>query len=99
MLSHSKLSNTFCDEVLSTTNYLQNKSPTKVIPSGKIPIEVWTGKKPDLSHLRRFGSKVFASIQKDHQSKLDHHTIECTFLGYNDESKAYLLMEKNDKSI
>jgi hypothetical protein len=72
MLSHSKLSNT-CSEALSTTNYLQHKSRTKTIPSGKTPIEVWVGKKPNLSHLRGFGINVFALIQKDHQSRLDHH--------------------------
>ncbi len=99
MLSHWKLSNTCWGEILSTTNYLQNKSPTEIIPSGKTFIEVWTGKKPNHSHLKGFGSKVFALIQKHHQSKLDHHTIECTFLGYSDESKAYRLMKKYDKSV
>jgi hypothetical protein len=46
-------------EVLSTTNYLQNRSPTKVIPHGKTCIEIWTRKKPNLSHLKIFGSKAF----------------------------------------
>jgi hypothetical protein len=46
-----KASNTLWGEVLSTTNYLKNRSPTKVIPHGKTCIEVWTRKKPNLSHL------------------------------------------------
>lgn len=94
-----KASNTLWGEVLNTTNYLQNRSPTKVIPHRKTCIEVWIRKKPDLSHLKIFGSKAFALIQKDHRSKLDHHTIECTFLGYSDESKAYRLMRKYDKGL
>jgi hypothetical protein len=74
--STTKNLNTFWGEALNKTNYLQNKSPTKAILSGKTPIEVWTRKKLNLSHLREFGSKVFALIQKDHKRKLDHHTIE-----------------------
>jgi hypothetical protein len=49
-------------EILSTTNYLQNRSPTKAIPHGKTCIEVWTKKKPNLSHLKIFGNKAFALI-------------------------------------
>jgi len=60
---------------LTTTDYLQNKSPTKFISSGKTHIGSWTGVKFDISQLRVFRSKTFALIQKDHQSKLDHHTI------------------------
>jgi hypothetical protein len=62
VLNNSKLSNTFWGEALSTTNYLQNTSPTKANPNGMIPIEVWTGKKPNLSHLRGFGNTFFALI-------------------------------------
>jgi len=57
-----KASNTLWGEVLNTTNYLQNRSPTKVIPHGKTCIEVWIRKKLDLSHLKIFRSKTFALI-------------------------------------
>ncbi len=33
------------------------------------------------------------------QQKLDHHIVDCIFLGYNEESKACKLMEKHDKMI
>jgi hypothetical protein len=39
-----KASNTLWGDVLSTTKYLQNRSPTKVIPHGKTCIEFWTRK-------------------------------------------------------
>jgi hypothetical protein len=84
---------------LTTTNYLQNKSPTKFIAIGKIHVGSWTRVKFDPSHLRIFRSKAFALIQKDHQSKLDHHAIECTFLGYNEESQGSKLMRKDDRRI
>jgi hypothetical protein len=50
MFSHFQLSNTFRGETLTKTNYLQNKSPTKFIASGKTRIRSWTGVKFDLSH-------------------------------------------------
>jgi hypothetical protein len=33
------------------------------------------------------------------QQKLDHHIADCILLGYNEESKAYKLMEKHEKMI
>lgn len=78
---------------------MQNKSPTKFIASGKTHIRSWTGVKFDISQLRVFRSKTFALIQKNHQSKLDHHTIECTFLGYSEKNKGSKLMRKNDRRI
>jgi hypothetical protein len=34
-----------------------------------------------------------------HQQKLDHHIVDCIFLGYNKENKVYKLMKKHDKMI
>jgi hypothetical protein len=41
----------------------------------------------------------FCIKQKNHQQKLDHHIVECIFLGYNEENNAYKLMKKHDKVI
>jgi hypothetical protein len=57
-----KALNTLWGEVLSTTDYLQNRSPTKVIIHGKTYIEIWIRKKPNLSNLKIFGSKAFTLI-------------------------------------
>ncbi len=73
-----KASNTLWGEVLSTTNYLKNRSPTKVIPHGKTCIEVWTRKKPNLSHLE---IKFLHWSRKNYRRKLDHHIIVAHFLG------------------
>jgi hypothetical protein len=45
------------------------------------------------------GSKALVLIQKDHQSKLDYNIIECTFLGYDKENKAYKFMWNDDRGI
>jgi hypothetical protein len=48
---------------------------------------------------KMLGSKTLVLIQKDHQSKLDHNTIECTFLGYEKENKAHKFMQNDDIGI
>jgi len=52
MLSHVSLSKVFLGgKALLTTNYLQNQSPTKVVPNNITLYEIWFGHKPILSHL------------------------------------------------
>jgi hypothetical protein len=83
-------------EALVITNYLQNQSPTKVVTNNITPYEIWFCHKPILSHLQIFGCKAYAFIDKN---KLDFHTIECIFLGYLEESKAYQLMKHEKYGI
>ena len=58
-------------EAVSTAMYTLNRCPTKVV-EGKTPYEVWTGKKPDISHLRVFGCEVFSFIVSEKRKKLDN---------------------------
>lgn len=53
LLFTSGLPNTFWGEALSTAAYLINRSPSTAI-NFKCPEEVWSGRKPGLSHLRIF---------------------------------------------
>ena len=54
----------------------------------KIPLELLTGKRQDVSHLCVFGAKCWAKIPTVHGtqviggSKLDPRAVECRFLGY-----------------
>jgi hypothetical protein len=41
-------------------------------------------------------ARAYALIQKYKHQKLDFHTIECIFLGYSKESKAYQLMKREN---
>jgi len=51
MLSGVMLGQEFWVEEVETTCYLVNKSPSSTLKD-KSPPEVWTSKKPPLSHLR-----------------------------------------------
>jgi hypothetical protein len=51
----------FSGEAMNTAVYIKNQCPTKALDS-KTPLEVWSGRKPDVSHLRVFGCKAFAHV-------------------------------------
>ena len=53
MLNGAGLGQEFWEEVVDTACYLVNRSPSSVLED-KTPQEVWTGKKPSLSHMRVF---------------------------------------------
>ena len=61
MLQGKKKSNGFWDEAINTDVYLKNRSPTKKLEL-QTPFEVFHGYKPEISHLRIFGSRDFAYI-------------------------------------
>eukprot|EP00253_Pinus_taeda_P028356 PITA_28356 len=53
MLSGARLGQEFWVEVVETSCYLVNRSPSSVLED-KTPQEVWTGKQPSLSYLRGY---------------------------------------------
>jgi hypothetical protein len=61
--------------------------------------EIWFGHKPDPSNLKVFSCKSHVLIHKGLKHKLDTHSIKCIFLSYNDESRAYHIMEIKNKTI
>ena len=69
MLADSRLPQKFWAEALSTAVYLINRSPTKALDK-TTPFEAWYEKKPNVSHLRVFGSSAYAHIPKDERKKL-----------------------------
>eukprot|EP00253_Pinus_taeda_P003388 PITA_03388 len=64
MLSGTGLGQEFWAEVVDTACYLVNMSPSSMLEY-KTPQEVWTGKKPSLSHLRVFGCDAYVHVPKE----------------------------------
>ena len=98
MLSESGLPKRFWAEALSTAIYLRNRSPTKAV-IGMTPLESWSGKKPNVEHLRVFGCLCYAHIPKDERKKLDSKAREAVFMGYGMERKGYRLYDMNLRKI
>lgn len=74
-------------EALACATYTLNRSVSSL--SEKTPFELWYGDKPNVEHLRVFGSRSFTHIPDANRRKLDAKAQECIFVGYSDTSKAY----------
>ena len=98
MLSDFKLPKRFWAEALSTAVYLRNRSPTRAVQK-MTPFEAWTKEKPDVGHLKVFGSLCYSHIAKDERQKLDVKARECVMLGYGTETKAYRLYDLQRKRV
>jgi hypothetical protein len=57
------------------------------------PNEVWSGKKPLVSHLKVFGCDAFVHVPKEKRSKLDKKATKCIFIGYKEGMKGYKLWD------
>ena len=60
---------------------------------GVSPFEALHGYKPNVSHLRVFGSKAWARIPLDKRKAFQAQISECILLGYAEDAKAYKLIE------
>jgi hypothetical protein len=61
MLNEKNMPNYFWADVVSIAVYLINRCPTAGVHS-ITPEEAWSGRKPNLSHLRIFGCVCYAHI-------------------------------------
>ena len=90
MLLSAKLPKNFWGEAVNTAAYLINRSPSTTL-GFKVPKEIWSGRKPDLKHLRVFGCVAYAHVS---QGKLDARAKKCMFIGYPNGVKSYKLWYK-----
>ena len=90
MLSGVGLGQEFWAEAVDNACYLVNRSPSSMLED-KTPHEIWTGKKPSLSHLRVFGCDAYVHDPKEKRTKLDSKYEKCIFIGHKDGLKGYKL--------
>jgi hypothetical protein len=74
-------------EATMTTVYVQNRLSHSALGL-KTPEEMFTGKKPEVSHLKIFGFPVFIHISKEKRNKLEFSGKKGIFVGYCEVSKA-----------
>nr|GEU56949.1 retrovirus-related Pol polyprotein from transposon TNT 1-94 [Tanacetum cinerariifolium] len=56
-------------------------------------------RKPTLDYFRVFGSKCFLSNTKDYLTKFDPKSYEGVFIGYSQNSKAYIILNKHTRKV
>jgi len=88
MLNEKNLPNYLWAEAVATAVYIMNRTPTAAV-HGMTPEEKFTGKKPDVSHLRVFGCIAYVHVPDEKRSKLDPKAEKCIFIGYSSEQKGY----------
>ena len=75
-------------EAYKTAIYIQNRCLHTAL-GRKTPEEVFTGTRPDVSHIRIFGSVYYCHVHADNGKKLDPSREKGLLVGYSEISKAY----------
>lgn len=102
MLLAGKIDEKFWNEAILTANYVKNRSPTSAYGkrfARKTPAEIWFKQKPDLSHLRIFGSECYNHIPACNRSKLEAKSTKCIMFGYGASMGTYRLWELNRNKL
>jgi hypothetical protein len=77
-------------KIAMTTVYVQNRLLHSALGLKK-PEEMFTGKKPEVSHLKIFECPVFIHIPKEKRNKLNPLRKKGIFVGYCEVSKAFII--------
>ena len=82
----------------NTVVYVQNRCPHRVLGMST-PEEDFTGKKPDISHLKIFGSSVYIHVTKDARKKLEPTAEVGIFVGYIETPHNYHVYFPNNRMV
>lgn len=85
-------------EAGNTTVYVQNRCSHQALDSKTLD-EIFTGKKPDVSHFRIFGSPVYFHVLKEKRSKLGAFWKKGIFVGYSENFKGYRIYVASQKEV
>jgi len=88
MIHDQRLPKFLWAEAANTAVYVQNRCPHQALGS-KTPEEMFTGKKPDVSHFRIFGSPLYFHVPKEKRNKLGASGKKGIFVGYSENTKGY----------
>ncbi|GKB19637.1 retrovirus-related pol polyprotein from transposon TNT 1-94 [Tanacetum coccineum] len=93
MLNEQSIPQKFWCNVVDTSTYILNRILIRPI-LGKTPYEIFRGRKPSLEYFKVFGSNCFILNTKDYLTKFNPNSFEGVFLGYSQNSKAYVVINK-----
>lgn len=97
LLFDANLDKSFWAEAVNTAVYLRNRS----IASGlkMTPFEAWNEKKPNVSHVRIFGSDAMVHVPKARRLKFDKKSEKMILVGFPENVKGYRLYNPETKNI
>ncbi|GFU50199.1 retrovirus-related Pol polyprotein from transposon TNT 1-94 [Trichonephila clavipes] len=98
LLYESKLPLKFWAEAINCSTQVSNVTPRK--GKEKIPLEIWTGNKPKLNYLKKFGCVAYFHVPKVLRNKFEVPGRRGIMLGYARERRGYRIYDiKNQKVI
>jgi transposase InsO family protein len=98
LLFEAELDKSFWAEAVNTAVYLKNRSPASGLGQ-MTPFERWSGRKPDVSHVRVFGSPAMVHIPKNKRQKWDKKATKYIFVGYPENVKGYRLYNPKTRQV
>ena len=97
LIADSGLSMTFWGWAVLTSQYLCNCLPTSTLFTNMTPFEALSKKKPDLSHLRVWGSQCFITIPPEIRTRGGPCPFEAIFVGYEDDRIGWTVCDLQGK--
>jgi hypothetical protein len=98
MLDEYKTSNRFWAEAVNTACYAINRLYLHRILR-KTSYELLTGKKPNVSYFRVFGSKCFILVKRGRKSKFAPKAVGGFLIGYDSNTRAYRVFNKSTRLV
>jgi hypothetical protein len=92
MLFYSGLPQSCWGLAILYANYIRNRCPTSSNPNFKTPYEMLYGVKPDLSHIKIFGSPCYYHIPKQLRKKLQPKSMPGIIVGYEPLKRSYKII-------
>ena len=93
LLQAKSMDKKFWGEAILCSQYIKNRLPSTATDRKKTPYEKIWKRKPNLKHMRIFGSRCYAHVTKPNEKKWNPKTIECLMMGYAIGQKAYRLYD------
>ena len=92
------LSDGFWKHAVSRAVHIYNVTPISKAEF-LTPKEMWSGSKPDISHLRILGCAAYIHILKGKRQKFDPKSREMIFVGYENLSKGWQFWDAKNRHI
>jgi len=98
MMRHKDVDQDLWADAIKTVVYMKNRFTNRALSVGKTPFELWTGNKPNVSHMRELGLTCWVLLHKSHiDGMFGDKAAKGVVLGYLDGSKAYTAIVDDGK--
>lgn len=88
----------FWAEAIKTATYIVIRSPTRSLSFKTLEV-LWSGYKPDVSHMRVFSSEAMVHVPKEKRKKWDKKAQKLIFIGYCKNTKGCRFIVPNTRTV